>query len=73
MAAQSLGLSELQQSLDRCRRERSMHTASHDHAERVVRQVRRRLADQGGVDAVDALDRLSISERYMLAEHELTR
>jgi hypothetical protein len=40
-------------------------------ADRAAKQVRRRLAAAGAVDAVDALDGLSVSERYLLGTNEL--
>lgn len=68
-----LGITELtSRSIDSRRRAYQLALAEHRRAaEPVIARVRRRLVEQGGVDALDALDKLSAHERYLLAQREI--
>lgn len=65
------GLNELDAALHRHRV--AQHSARHRSTsgdEATLHRIRKRLIEQGGVDAVDALDRLSTAERALLARRE---
>lgn len=67
---QRLGLSELQVAVERHRAQRRVDLRRHLHARIVVADVRARLVGQSALDALDALDRLSLDEQLVLVELE---
>lgn len=68
-----LALTELaSRHIDSRRRAYQLALAEHRRAaEPVVARVRSRLVEQGGTDALDALDKLSPFEQYVLAQREI--